>query len=168
MIGLLVPYNSLSLLSTVNASSNKASPFILAIQSAGITGLHFVMNAVILIAVLSIANTCVFGSSRLLASLAAQGQAPHPLAYIDRKGRPLVAIGIASAFGLLAYLYVSSAEMRRLLGCWLSRDYRRFLLGALSVTLISDFVKLELNRDMVSILSFINLQWGTIGSWVSS
>lgn len=66
------------------------------------------MNAVILIAVLSVANSCVFGSSRLLASLAAQGQAPRPLAYIDRKGRPLVAIGIASAFGLLAYLYVSS------------------------------------------------------------
>lgn len=67
------------------------------------------MNVVILIAVLSVANSCVFGSSRLLASLAAQGQAPRPLAYIDRKGRPLVAIAIASAFGFLAYLYVSPA-----------------------------------------------------------
>lgn len=67
------------------------------------------MNVVILFAVLSVANSCVFGSSRLLASLAAQGQAPRPLAYIDRKGRPLVAIAIASAFGLLAYLYVSPA-----------------------------------------------------------
>ncbi|KAF7910876.1 uncharacterized protein EAF01_002385 [Botrytis porri] len=109
IIGLLVPYNSPSLISTTNATTNKASPFIIAIQSAGITGLDSAMNVVILIAVLSVANSCVFGSSRLLASLAAQGQAPRPLAYIDRKGRPLVAIAIASAFGLLAYLYVSPA-----------------------------------------------------------
>lgn len=109
IIGLLVPYDSPSLISASNASTNKASPFIIAIQSAGITGLDSVMNVVILFAVLSVANSCVFGSSRLLASLAAQGQAPRPLAYIDRKGRPLVAIAIASAFGLLAYLYVSPA-----------------------------------------------------------
>ncbi|TGO47544.1 hypothetical protein BCON_0273g00080 [Botryotinia convoluta] len=117
IIGLLVPYNSPSLISAANASTNKASPFIIAIQSAGITGLDSVMNVVILIAVLSVANSCVFGSSRLLASLAAQGQAPRPLAYIDRKGRPLVAIAIASALGLLAYLYVSPAEVRHLRGC---------------------------------------------------
>ncbi|APA09978.1 hypothetical protein SS1G_05757 [Sclerotinia sclerotiorum 1980 UF-70] len=108
IIGLLVPYNTPSLLSTSNASTNKASPFIIAIQSAGINGLDSVMNAVILIAVLSVANSCVFGSSRLLASLAAQGQAPRYLAYIDRKGRPIIAVFISLAFGLLAYLYVSS------------------------------------------------------------
>ncbi|KAB8304750.1 hypothetical protein EYC80_004104 [Monilinia laxa] len=110
IIGLLVPYDSPSLLlgkSGSNGNKNKTSPFIIAIQSAGITGLDSVMNVVILIAVLSVANSCVFGSSRLLASLAAQGQAPQPLAYIDRKGRPLVAIAIAFAFGLLAFLYVS-------------------------------------------------------------
>ncbi|KAI9648511.1 hypothetical protein NHQ30_003146 [Ciborinia camelliae] len=110
IIGLLVPSNSPALLSASNASGNKVSPFIIAIQSAGITGLDSIMNVVILIAVLSVANSCVFGSSRLLASLAAQGQAPRPLGYIDRKGRPLVAIAVAVAFGLLAYLYVSSAR----------------------------------------------------------
>ncbi|RAL67939.1 hypothetical protein DID88_008664 [Monilinia fructigena] len=110
IIGLLVPHDSPSLLlgkSGSNGNNNKTSPFIIAIQSAGITGLDSVMNVVILIAVLSVANSCVFGSSRLLASLAAQGQAPQPLAYIDRKGRPLVAVAIAFAFGLLAFLYVS-------------------------------------------------------------
>jgi amino acid transporter len=65
------------------------------------------MNAVILIAVLSVANSCMYGSSRLLASLAAQGQAPRALAYIDRKGRPLVALGVAALFGLLAFLYIT-------------------------------------------------------------
>ncbi|QSZ29500.1 hypothetical protein DSL72_004014 [Monilinia vaccinii-corymbosi] len=108
IIGLLVPYNSPSLLHDGNGDHLPPSPFIIAIQSAGITGLGSVMNAVILIAVLSVANSCVFGSSRLLASLAAQGQAPLLLAYIDRKGRPVLAVALSSVFGLLAYLKVSS------------------------------------------------------------
>jgi amino acid transporter len=68
------------------------------------------MNVVILIAVLSVGNSSIFGSSRTLAALADQGQAPKILGYIDRKGRPLVAIGIASALGLLAYTADSDAE----------------------------------------------------------
>ncbi|KAM3078589.1 hypothetical protein ACMFMG_006459 [Clarireedia jacksonii] len=106
IIGLLVPYDSPSLITT-NSIGDKASPFIIAIQDAGITGLDSVMNVVILIAVLSVANSCMYGSSRLLASLAAQGQAPRALAYIDRKGRPLVALGVAALFGLLSFLYIT-------------------------------------------------------------
>lgn len=38
------------------------------------------------------------------------GQAPRFLAYIDRKGRPLKAIGVAAAFGFLAYLAASNKD----------------------------------------------------------
>ena len=62
------------------------------------------MNAVILIAVISVGNSAIFGSSRTLAALADQGQAPKILGYVDRRGRPLVAIIIASLVGLLGYL----------------------------------------------------------------
>ena len=68
------------------------------------------MNAVVMIAVLSVANSSMYGSTRTLAALAEQGQAPRILAYVDRKGRPLVAIAIASAIGLLAYLYVTPLQ----------------------------------------------------------
>ena len=63
-----------------------------------------VFNAVIMIAVLSVGNSSVYGSSRTLAALAEQQQAPRILAYIDRKGRPIVSIAIASIVGLLAFL----------------------------------------------------------------
>lgn len=82
----------------------------IAIRDAGITGLDAVMNAVILISVLSVANSSLFGSSRTLAALASQGQAPKILAYVDRTGRPIVAIGVASASGLLAFLSVSEVR----------------------------------------------------------
>lgn len=68
------------------------------------------MNAVIMIAVLSVANSSMYGATRTLAALAEQGQAPKILAYIDRKGRPLVSIGVASAIGLLAFLYLSPIQ----------------------------------------------------------
>ncbi|KAL7786193.1 amino acid permease domain-containing protein [Trichoderma ceciliae] len=103
LIGLLVPYNDPLLIGSSNADAH-ASPFVIAIRSAGIDILPSVMNAVILIAVLSVGNSAVFGSSRTLAALANLGQAPEILGYVDQRGRPLVAILVAAAFGLLAYL----------------------------------------------------------------
>jgi amino acid transporter len=71
---------------------------------AGIAGLPSVMNAVILIAVLSVGNSSIYASSRTLAALAEQGQAPKSFGYIDRAGRPLVSILVSSAFGLLCFV----------------------------------------------------------------
>ncbi|KAI5864998.1 amino acid permease [Durotheca rogersii] len=103
LIGLLVPYDEPRLLLPGSASA-AASPFVIAIENAGIEVLPSVMNVVILIAVLSVGNSSVFGSSRTLAALADQSQAPRILSYIDRRGRPLVSIIVASSMGLLAYL----------------------------------------------------------------
>jgi amino acid transporter len=63
-----------------------------------------------MIAVLSVANSSMYGATRTLAALAEQGQAPRILAYVDRKGRPLVSIAVASAIGLLAFLYLSPVQ----------------------------------------------------------
>lgn len=103
LIGLLVPYNDPRLLIPGSAVA-AASPFVIAIENAGIEVLPSVMNVVILIAVLSVGNSSVFGSSRTLAALADQRQAPRILSYVDRRGRPLVSIIISSSMGLLAYL----------------------------------------------------------------
>ena len=109
IVGLLVPYTNTELVNR-NDVQSKTSPFIIAIRSAGITGLDLVMNAVIMISVLSVANSSMYGATRTLAALAEQGQAPKILGYIDRKGRPLVSIGLASAIGLLSFLYLSPVQ----------------------------------------------------------
>lgn len=104
LVSLLVPYNEPRLLggsSTVDAS---ASPFVIAVESIGHTVLPSVMNAVILIAVLSVGNSSVFGASRTLAALAEQSHAPRIFSYIDRRGRPSVAVVFTLMVGLLAYL----------------------------------------------------------------
>lgn len=62
------------------------------------------MNVVFLISVLSVANASFFASSRVLAALAEQGQAPRAFRYIDRQGRPTAAVGAAALVGLLSYM----------------------------------------------------------------
>ncbi|KAK4150245.1 general amino-acid permease [Chaetomidium leptoderma] len=104
LVGLLVPYNEPRLIGATSIADASASPFVIAIESAGTTILPSIMNGVILVSVISVGNSSVFGSSRTLAALAEQGQAPKLFAYIDRRGRPLVAILAVSSVGLLAYL----------------------------------------------------------------
>jgi yeast amino acid transporter len=104
LVGVNVPYTDPRLLGNSGAA---ASPFVISIQNAGIKGLPSVMNAVIMIAVLSVANSAVYGASRTIASLADQGFAPRICGYIDREGRPLVGVSISLFIGLLCYLAAS-------------------------------------------------------------
>ncbi|KAK1036089.1 hypothetical protein LTS16_014075, partial [Friedmanniomyces endolithicus] len=80
-----------------------ASPFVLAIETAGIKGLPSVFNVVITISVISVANSCTFGSTRTIQALAGQGMAPKFLAYVDKHGRPLYCVILQIAFGFLAF-----------------------------------------------------------------
>ncbi|KAF2112437.1 amino acid permease-domain-containing protein [Lophiotrema nucula] len=110
LVGLIVPYNEPRLLHGSSNVDVTASPFVIAIQNAGIDGLPSVFNGVIMIAVLSVGNSSIYGSSRTLAALAEQGQAPRFLAYIDRQGRPLASIAVASSVGLLAFLSATPSQ----------------------------------------------------------
>ncbi|GME89195.1 unnamed protein product [Ambrosiozyma monospora] len=103
LVGLLVPYTDPRLLSTSSVDAS-ASPFVIAIQNGGIKGLPSVMNAIIMISVVSVGNSAVFASSRSMLSLSQQGFGPKILGYIDREGRPLVAVLIALTIGSLCYL----------------------------------------------------------------
>ncbi|KAL6916363.1 hypothetical protein ACHAPO_007413 [Fusarium lateritium] len=103
LVSLLVPHDDPRILDA-SSSNSAASPFVVAIETMGTTVLPSVMNAVILIAVISVGNSSVFGSSRTLAALADQSMAPAIFSYVDKQGRPLVAIIFASCVGLLAFI----------------------------------------------------------------
>ncbi|KAH3900641.1 probable General amino-acid permease GAP1 [Saccharomycodes ludwigii] len=109
MVGLLVPYTNPRLIGSSSADAT-ASPFVLAIETHGIKGLPSLINVVILISVLSVGNSAVFGCSRSLCAMAEQGFIPHWFRYIDRSGRPLVGIITTCTFGLLCFLAASPKE----------------------------------------------------------
>lgn len=102
IIGLLVPFNDPRLIG--NGSGAEASPFVIAVRNAGINVFPSIMNGVILIAVLSVANSAVFATSRTLTTLAQQGFVPKLFGYIDKSGRPLIGILTALGFGLFGFL----------------------------------------------------------------
>ncbi|KAK3333713.1 amino-acid permease inda1 [Cercophora scortea] len=104
IVGLIVRSDDDRLLSGTSGADAKASPFVIAIQNAGIPVLPSIFNAVICIAVISVANSCTFGSTRTMQALAERGMAPRFLAYVDKAGRPLWCIVIQIAFGFLAFL----------------------------------------------------------------
>ncbi|KAJ5433648.1 uncharacterized protein N7458_012804 [Penicillium daleae] len=111
LVGLLVRYNDERLIHKSSSANTHASLFVIAIENAGIKVLPSIMNVVIMISVLSVGSSSVYSSSRTLAALAEQGQAPQFLAYIDRKGRPLCAVYVASAIGLLCFLAASDEQI---------------------------------------------------------
>ena len=103
LVGLILPSDSKELLGSSGANT-KASPFVLSIQMAGVKGLPSVFNAVITISVISVANSCTFGSTRTMQALADRGMGPKFLAYIDKAGRPIWCVVIQICFGFLAYI----------------------------------------------------------------
>ncbi|KAI8944604.1 amino acid permease/ SLC12A domain-containing protein [Xylaria longipes] len=107
-VGLLIPYNDPHLL---GASSDDvaASPFVLVGQYAGLKGFNHFMNVVILVSVISISVSGVYGGSRTLTALAQEGYAPKLFTYVDRSGRPLFSVIALLAFGALAYVDLASS-----------------------------------------------------------
>ncbi|KAI5951631.1 SAM3 [Candida jiufengensis] len=107
IIGCLVPYSNDELLTGEGIA---ASPFVIAVNLAGIKVIPHIMNAVIIISVISVGSSSVYGSSRTLASMASQGLIFSWFGYVDREGRPLVAIVLTSLIGLLGFLVVNKNE----------------------------------------------------------
>ncbi|KAL4770449.1 proline-specific permease [Aspergillus nidulans var. acristatus] len=111
VIGVTVAYNDPTLEAGVESggSGAGASPFVVAIQNAGIGGLNHVVNAAILISAWSSGNAWCYAGSRTLYSLAGEGQAPKLFTRTNRTGVPYVAVLATWAIGLLSFLNLSSS-----------------------------------------------------------
>ncbi|EKT81435.1 amino acid/polyamine transporter [Rhodococcus opacus M213] len=75
------------------------SPFVDALTHMGIPGGPDIMNAVILVAVLSCLNSGLYTSSRMLFTLAHKGDAPQAIAKLDKHGVPRNSLLLATLVG---------------------------------------------------------------------
>ena len=71
------------------------SPFVRALQLSGVTVAADVMNAVLIVAALSAANSCVYAATRMIHALAEDRQAPKVGAKLAKNGTPVGALGMA-------------------------------------------------------------------------
>jgi len=106
VIGLLVPYNAKGL--DLASGTAASSPFVIAIQNAGIKSLPSIINACLLTSAWSAASSDLYTSSRALYGLAAAGNAPRIFLKTSKNGLPYVSIMFCSAFALLSYMGVNN------------------------------------------------------------
>ncbi|KAK7031615.1 general APC amino acid permease [Favolaschia claudopus] len=106
MIGMLVPFNDPALLSRVGTAAQ--SPFVIALNRAGVKAFPHLINAGILASALSSASSFLFASSRVLYGLSIRGQAPKWMAHTTKKGLPIAAVLTSSAFALMSFMTVSA------------------------------------------------------------
>lgn len=107
-VGLLIDDRDLALLTAGLYNDPKASPFVLVGKYAGLRGFDHFMNLTILVSVLSIGVSGVYGGSRTLTGLAQQGYAPKLFTYIDKSGRPLFSVISVILFGFIAFVSLSA------------------------------------------------------------
>ncbi|CAD6982640.1 unnamed protein product, partial [Tilletia controversa] len=109
VLGLIVPADDPRLLgANKQKATAAASPFVVAIEIAGIRILPAIINGALLIFTLSASNSDMYIASRTLYNLAADGNAPAIFKRCDRRGVPYVALITAACFCGLAFLNVSS------------------------------------------------------------
>ena len=106
-IGVIVPRTNKRLLSP--SSNAAASPFVIGIQLAGIHVLNHIINAAILTSAWSAGNAFVYSGSRVLYSMALNGQAPWFFKYTTKRGVPWAAVLWTWCIGCLAFLNVSNS-----------------------------------------------------------
>lgn len=109
LLGMCVSSRDPLLLSSSGTSAS-ASPFVIAIANARISGLNHVINACILIFVMSAANSDLYICSRTIYGLAVAGYAPKFFAKTNRMGVPYYGILLGFLFCCLAFMTVDSSS----------------------------------------------------------
>ncbi|KAI1767335.1 amino acid permease/ SLC12A domain-containing protein [Hypoxylon sp. FL1150] len=85
------------------AIAGGVSPFVAAMDQAGLHAVGTIFNSVIILSIFSMASTSVFASSRALQAISARGMGPAMLAKV-KWGQPIWALGIVFIFSLLSFI----------------------------------------------------------------
>ncbi|KAF9938193.1 hypothetical protein BGZ75_008745 [Mortierella antarctica] len=102
IIGLCIPYYD-EVLANPDGDIN-SSPFTRVFIQAGITVGGDIMNAVILVAILSAGNSGLYASSRALHTLSKEGSAPKFFSYVNRFGVPVYCVLSTALVGCFAFI----------------------------------------------------------------
>ena len=99
----ILPYTDKNLLSS-NVQDVSMSPFTIVFRRAGLAAAASIMNAVVLTALLSAANSGLYASTRMLYTQAKEGYAWKIFGYVNKRGIPVYAMFGTLAISLLVFL----------------------------------------------------------------
>lgn len=113
LLGMCVPYNDPLLINATKAkTSASASPFVVAIKNAHISGLDHLINACVLVFIISSSNSDLYIGSRTLYGIACNNSAPKIFAQTNKYGIPTYSLALCTAFCCLAYMSISSLSQQ--------------------------------------------------------
>src|SRR5699024_685532 len=102
VIACILPYTNKNLMNA-DVQNITMSPFTIIFKRAGLAVAASIMNAVILTAVISAANSGLYASTRMLYSQAREGYAWRFLCYVNRRGIPIYALIFTMIISTLAF-----------------------------------------------------------------
>ena len=89
-----------------NTIDGESSPFVQIFDSVGVHAAAGILNFVCLTAVMSVYNSGLYANSRMLYSLAKQGNAPAPLGRLNSRGVPVAGVVTSAIITALAVVVV--------------------------------------------------------------
>ncbi|MEG0386475.1 MAG: amino acid permease [Solibacillus sp.] len=95
------------------------SPFVMVFKMIGIPGADHIMNAVVILAIVSSMNSGLYGSSRVLYTQAMDGRIPKVFAYLSKRKVPVYAIlmcTLAMYTGVIISLFAGEKTFEFLMG----------------------------------------------------
>ncbi len=90
-----------------NSTEVGASPFSAALDQVGIPATAQIMNAIVLVAVLSCLNSGIYIASRMMFVLAGNGDAPKSMVQVNRRGVPTRSILAATVVGYVSVIFAA-------------------------------------------------------------
>ncbi|CAI7602387.1 unnamed protein product [Penicillium viridicatum] len=115
-ITLLVPYTNPTLLGDGSAAN---SPFVIAMNLAGIKGIPDMLNAIILLGLVAIGAESIYMGSRILSAMANLNMLPKALGRVDKKGRPYWGL-LVTALGSTICTFINCSSTGGIIFSWFS------------------------------------------------
>jgi yeast amino acid transporter len=109
LVGMCVSSEDPKLLNAISSDAPGAnqSPFVIAIENAGIRVLPGLINGIVLTSAWSAGNSFFYASTRVLYAAALDGKTPAFLKF-DKFGVPYACVGMTAALGCLSYLNLNN------------------------------------------------------------
>jgi amino acid transporter len=114
-VGIVLPYNDPTLVGILSGASGgsgtaSASPYVIAMQNLGVSGLPHFVNALMITSIFSAGNTYTYCATRNLYGLALEGRAPKFLRYCTKNGVPVFCFAVVMCFPCLSFLQLGNAS----------------------------------------------------------
>ncbi|KAI8319927.1 APC family amino acid-polyamine-organocation transporter [Martensiomyces pterosporus] len=131
VIGMIIPWNDENLLNAHGVKDVAISPFTLIFERAGLGAAVHVVNAIILVTVISAGNSGLYACTRMLHAMASSGKAPAIFRRCTKRGVPIwsllfvlciamILFGISFIGNQIVYSYILNISTLMGLITWMS------------------------------------------------